>query len=130
MPNHIDLDSNGERFLISAGVDGVICIWSTRPGTKKRCTTMLSTVVALACTPDGVFLAGATNQKILIWRFEDLNVPRAHWERASEFEWRNPKNDVASEEEEDTHCLAWDAHGQKLAYGVQNQVSSLAWHVA
>lgn len=116
--------------MISAGVDGVICIWSTRRETRKRRTTMPSTVVALACTSDGVFIAGATNQKILIWRFEDLNVPRAHWERASETEWRKPKTDAAIEEEEDTHCLAWDAHGQKLAYGVQNQVSLLSWYIA
>lgn len=70
-------------------------------------------VVALAFTPDGAFLASATTQQILIWKVEDVAVPRARW--VPEHWWAT---------EEDHHSLSWDANGQKLAYGINNNVRS------
>jgi len=81
-------------------------------------------VVALAFTPDGAFIAGATNDRVLIWKVGEANVPRACWIRGSEQGWQTPKSND-SELVEDQHCLSWDANGQKLAYGVNSLVSCL-----
>ncbi len=84
---------------------------------------MGSAVVALAFTPDGAFIAGATNERILIWKADDLNLPRASWTRGDELGWRTPQShDSVSDENEDQFSLCWDAHGQKLAYGVNSRV--------
>jgi transducin (beta)-like 1 len=78
--------------------------------------TVDGAVVALAFTPDGAFLASATSQQILIWRLEDVSVPRARWAlgAGSNSNWAT---------EEGHHSLSWDANGQKLAYGFDNNVS-------
>jgi transducin (beta)-like 1 len=83
--------------------------------------TMDSSVTALAFTPDGAFLAGATSHQILIWRLEDVSAPRARWVRGPEPGWLSPKSN-GSAVEEDHHCLSWDAPGHKLAYGVNSLV--------
>ncbi|RFU31886.1 hypothetical protein B7463_g4495, partial [Scytalidium lignicola] len=109
------------RLLASSGEDGAISIWNARSSeTKSRCSmTMGSGVVALAFTPDGAFIAGATNQRILIWKVDDVNIPRASWTRGSGLGWQTPQsNDSAPDE--DQHSLSWDANGQKLAYGVNS----------
>jgi hypothetical protein len=87
--------------------------------------TMGSAVVALAFTPDGAFFAGCTNDRILIWKADDVNVPRATWTRGDELGWRTPlSHDSVSEElQEDQFSLCWDADGQRLAYGVNSRVS-------
>jgi WD40 repeat protein len=110
-----------ERLLASSGDDGIISIWSVRASeTKPICSmTMDSAVVALAFTPDGAFIAGATSEQILIWKVDDANIPRASWTRGSEPGWQTPRSND-SVPEEDHHCLCWDAHGQKLAYGVNS----------
>ena len=123
MQNPLPFSDDAERLLVSAGEDGAISIWNARsPETKSRSSmTMGSGVVALAFTPDGAFIAGATSERILIWKADDVNVPRASWVRGSELGWQTPQsNDSAPEE--DQHCLCWDANGQKLAYGVNSLV--------
>src|SRR5271167_2523486 len=78
LPVVVDLDLNSERLLASSGEDGIISIWSTRIDIKpKYSITMDGPVVALAFTPDGAFLASATTQQILIWKLDDVSVPRA-----------------------------------------------------
>ena len=85
--------------------------------------TMGSAVVGLAFTPDGAFIAGATFEKIWIWKVDDVHVPRATWVRGPEAGWQTPRShDSTTEEMNDQHCLCWDADGQKLAYGVNSQV--------
>jgi transducin (beta)-like 1 len=122
IPNQSQLD-NAERLLASSGDDGIISLWNVRSeGKAKFSMTMDSSVVALAFTPDGAFLAGVTSHQILIWRLEDVSVPRARWVRGPEPGWLSPKAN-GSVMEEDQHCLSWDAPGQKLAYGVNSQVS-------
>ena len=85
--------------------------------------TMSSAVVALAFTPDGAFLAGATNDQILIWKVDDANLPRATWLRG-DGGYQTPQSHYSSADE-DQFSLCWDADGQKLAYGVNNRVSIL-----
>jgi transducin (beta)-like 1 len=126
MQNPVALSDDAERLLVSAGEDGAISIWNARSSEAKSTSsmTMGSSVVALAFTPDGAFVAGATSQRILIWKFDDVSVPRASWLRGSEMGWQTPQsNDSANEE--DQHCLSWDANGQKLAYGVNSLVCKL-----
>ena len=85
--------------------------------------TMGPSIVALAFTPDGAFLAGATSERILIWKVGDHSIPRASWSRTPHLGWLSPRMHTDSEEE-DQHCLSWDASGQKLAYGVNSRVSN------
>ena len=113
-----------ERLLASGGEDGAISIWNARiPDSKPKCSmTMDLPVMALAFTPDGAFIAGATPERILIWKVGDHAIPRASWRRAPHPGWHSSKLNNESEDE-DTHCLCWDSTGQKLAYGVNNRVS-------
>ena len=84
--------------------------------------TMGPPIVALAFTPDGAFLAGATHERILIWKVGENSVPRASWSRAPHPGWLSPRMNPESDEE-DEHCLGWDSTGHKLAYGVNSRVS-------
>ncbi|KAL1884387.1 hypothetical protein VTK73DRAFT_81 [Phialemonium thermophilum] len=108
-----------ERLLASSGEDGAIFLWNARnPDNKPRYSmTMENPVVALSFTPDGAFIAGATTDRILIWKVGDHQIPRASWSRAPHPGWLSPRAH-SEQDEEDTHCLCWDASGQKLAYGV------------
>ncbi|CAK7230861.1 hypothetical protein SCUCBS95973_007717, partial [Sporothrix curviconia] len=113
-----------ERLLASGGEDGAISIWNARiPDSKPKCSmTMDLPVMALAFTPDGAFIAGATPERILIWKVGDHAIPRASWRRAPHPGWHSPKLNNESDDE-DTHCLCWDSTGQKLAYGVNNRLA-------
>jgi len=119
------LSDTSERLLASAGEDGAISIWDARSqnAKPKASMTMRSAVLALAFTPDGAFIAGATSEEVLIWRVDDVTMPRACWSRGSEVGWQTPMS-RDSAPEEDHYCLCWDADGQKLAYGVNNLVCS------
>ncbi|KAI0832992.1 WD40 repeat-like protein [Hypoxylon sp. FL0890] len=116
--------SNDERLLASGGEDGVIFIWNAlaTDGKAKCSMTMGPPIVALAFTPDGAFLAGATSERILIWKVGDCSIPRASWSRAPHPGWLSPRMNPESEEE-DEHCLGWDATGHKLAYGVNSRLA-------
>lgn len=81
-------------------------------------------IVALAFTPDGAFIAGATSDRVLIWKVGEHAMPRASWSRQPHPGWLSPRPNSSSESEEDgeVHCLKWDLNGQKLAYGVNSRV--------
>lgn len=115
--------SDDERLIATGGEDCAILIWNVRkPESSAKCyLTMDSPIVQLAFTPDGAFIAGATSRQVLIWKVDDHTVPRASWNRPPHPGWLSPK--ASSEmEEEDEHCLCWDASGQKLAYGSNSRV--------
>lgn len=124
MPSPFSLSDGAERLLASAGEDGAISIWNARsPASKpKYSMTMNSGVVAMAFTPDGAFLAGATNQNVFIWKTDDVNTPCATWTRGDDAGWRTPQS-TDSSPDEDQFSLGWDAHGQKLAYGVNSRLA-------
>ncbi len=86
--------------------------------------TMGSAVAAIAFTPDGAFIAGATNEHVFIWKVDDVKLPRATWTRGDEVGWQTPLSQNSSVEE-DQFSLCWDAHGRTLAYGVNSRVCSL-----
>ncbi|KAI0097710.1 WD40-repeat-containing domain protein [Nemania sp. FL0031] len=117
-------DTDNERLLASGGEDGAIFIWNAlaNDGAAKCSMTMGPAIVALAFTPDGAFLAGATNERILIWKVGDHGIPRASWSRLPHPGWVSPRLDSESYEE-DEHCLSWDATGHKLAYGVNSRLA-------
>ncbi|KAK1986271.1 lish protein [Colletotrichum cereale] len=114
-----------ERLIATGGDDCAIIISNAKdlePGKAKSILTMESPIVSIAFTPDGAFIAGATAGRILIWKVGEHTMPRASWSRAPHPGWLSPK--ASSEpEEEDEHCLCWDADGQRLAYGANSRVS-------
>ncbi|RYP56383.1 hypothetical protein DL771_011939 [Monosporascus sp. 5C6A] len=118
------LPSADERLLASGGEDGAIFIWNAlaADGKPKCSMTMGPPIVALAFTPDGAFIAGATNERILIWKVGDHSIPRASWSRTPHPGWLSPRTNPESDEE-DEHCLGWDSTGHKLAYGVNSRSS-------
>ena len=83
--------------------------------------TMDQGVVALAFTPDGAFLASAISTQILIWKIEDVSVPRARWALDPQYYWGDSTVNGSGDEQE--RSLSWDASGHKLAYGINNNVS-------
>ncbi|EXK95691.1 hypothetical protein FOQG_03015 [Fusarium oxysporum f. sp. raphani 54005] len=113
-----------ERLIATGGDDCAILIWNARmPESKPKCfLTMDSPIMRLAFTPDGAFIAGATSTQILIWKVGSYAVPRASWSRPVHPGWLSPKAS-AETDEEDEHCLCWDADGHKLAYGSNSRVS-------
>jgi len=117
------LIDDSERLLASAGEDGAISIWNAKSlETKSKCSmTMGNGVVGLVFSPDGAFIAGATSDQTLIWKVEDVNIPRASWSRGSEKGWQTPRSQD-SLEIEDQHTLCWSSDSQTLAYGVNSLV--------
>ncbi|PKS06907.1 hypothetical protein jhhlp_005502 [Lomentospora prolificans] len=113
-----------ERLIASGGDDCAILISNARlPDSKPKCfLTMDSPIVALSFTPDGAFIAGATSSKVLIWKVGDHAIPRASWSRTPHPGWFSPKVNAESDEE-DEHCLCWDATGTKLAYGANSRLA-------
>jgi hypothetical protein len=84
---------------------------------------MDASVLALAFTPDGEFLAGATASMVMIWKVGEYFMPRAKWTRMPHPGWLSPKSTGNADDVEDVHCLCWDANGEKLAYGANSRVS-------
>jgi WD40 repeat protein len=118
--------ADDERLIATGGDDCAILIWNARkPESKPKCfLTMDSPIMRLAFTPDGAFIAGATSTQVLIWKVGSHAVPRASWSRPVHPGWLSPKVNAESDEE-DEHCLCWDADGQKLAYGSNSRVSNI-----
>lgn len=116
-----------ERLIASAGEDGAISLWNARSTDikSKYAMTMTSSVVAIAFSPDGTYLAGATNEQILIWKTNGANLPQATWARNDDAGWRTPQTQDSSNDE-DQFSLCWDANGRKLAYGVNSKVRTLS----
>ncbi|KAL2675002.1 hypothetical protein Neosp_011182 [[Neocosmospora] mangrovei] len=116
--------ADDERLIATGGDDCAILIWNARmPESKAKCfLTMDSPIVRLAFTPDGAFIAGATSTQVLIWKVGSHLVPRASWSRPVHPGWLSPKAN-AETDEEDEHCLCWDADGQKLAYGSNSRLA-------
>ncbi|KAK7422020.1 hypothetical protein QQZ08_009668 [Neonectria magnoliae] len=116
--------ADDERLIATGGDDCAILIWNARvPESKPKCfMTMDSPIVRLAFTPDGAFIAGATANQVLIWKVGSQGMPRASWSRPRDPGWLSPKANTDSEEE-DEHCLCWDADGQKLAYGSNSKLA-------
>ncbi|KAJ5054136.1 uncharacterized protein L3040_000418 [Drepanopeziza brunnea f. sp. 'multigermtubi'] len=127
-PRQFPLVSEHEtaRFLATAGDDGAISIWNVYSSEEKSVSsmTMGSAVVALSFTPDGAFIAGGTNERILIWKTDDVSVPRAIWIRGDDKGWRTPQSqDSVPDDSEDQFSMCWDAKGQRLAYGVNSRLA-------
>ncbi|PSR90544.1 WD40-repeat-containing domain protein [Coniella lustricola] len=111
-----------ERLLASGGEDGTIAIRDARLSDNKakfEMTIDANPVLALSFTPDGAFIAGATRDRVLIWKVGEYSMPRAQWSRSSRPGRSSPKVN-GTPEVEDQHCLCWDKTGQRLAFGVND----------
>lgn len=112
-------------MLASGGEDGTIAIRDVRYLDHKpafHVTIDDNPVLAIAFTPDGAFVAGATRDNVKIWKVGEYQSPRAEWSRKSHPGRLSPKVN-GNVELEDQHCLSWDATGQRLAFGVNDLVS-------
>lgn len=111
--------------MASGGEDGTIAIRDARqPDSKAKLemTIDANPVLALSFTPDGAFIAGATRDKILIWKVGEYTLPRAQWSRTNQPGSRLSPKVNGTSDIEDQHCLCWDASGQRLAFGVNDLV--------
>ncbi|CCC10972.1 unnamed protein product [Sordaria macrospora k-hell] len=113
-----------ERLLASSGEDGAICIWNVRNAENKAkySMTMADQIANIAMTPDGTHIAGATADKVLVWKLDDPTVPYASWNKESHPGWRSPKTGAEAEEIL-APCLGWDAEGGKLVYGLNSRLA-------
>ncbi|KAJ1299914.1 hypothetical protein OPQ81_005355 [Rhizoctonia solani] len=114
-----------ERLLASGGEDPAQSLYviPRMPDNKAKfeMTIDANPVLALSFTPDGAFIAGATRDRVLIWKVGEYTMPRAQWSRTNQPSRLSPKvNGMA--EIEDQHCLCWDANGQRLAFGVNDLI--------
>ncbi|KAE8445476.1 hypothetical protein EG329_013366 [Mollisiaceae sp. DMI_Dod_QoI] len=98
-----------ERLLASAGEDGAISLWN-------------APVMALSFTPDGAFIAGGTNERVFIWKVDDVNLPRATWIRGNDSGWDTPRSHDSAGDE-DQFSLSWNADGHRLAYGANSRLA-------
>jgi transducin (beta)-like 1 len=121
-PSHTAVDN--ERLIATGGDDCAILLWDAcHPDSRAKCFfTMDSPIVRLAFTPDGAFIAGATSSQVLIWKVGSNTTPRASWSRPPHPGWLSPKT-ASESDEEDEHCLSWDANGQRLAYGSNSRLA-------
>lgn len=115
-----------ERLIATGAEDNLLCIWNARNpvSVPKYAMNMDGPVLALAFSPDGLFLAGSTAERILVWKVGDTQLPKASWSRAPHPGWFSPRSN-GDQEDEDTHTLCWDATGQKLAYAANSRVSTI-----
>lgn len=122
LPFPTAVGEESERLLVSSGEDGAVSLWNARSiDSKPKSMTMGSAVLCLAFTPDGVFVAAGTTDRIFIWKVDDPIAPKASWLRSDQAGWRTPMSqDSAGDENQ--YSLSWDADGQKLAYGAGNSV--------
>lgn len=112
------VNENGERLLASSSEDGAISIWnaiSSEPRQKCSMTIDSTSIFTVKFTPDGAFIAGATSDRVFIWKVDDTYIPRATWNRPPGNGWQTPQSNESNGEDE--YVLSWDANGQKLAYG-------------
>ncbi|CAD6445523.1 359d42d9-4473-40b4-90b3-502ba9a9147d [Sclerotinia trifoliorum] len=113
------VNENGERLLASSSEDGAISIWnaiSSEPKQKCSMTIDSTSIFTVKFTSDGAFIAGATSDRVFIWKVDDTYIPRATWNRPPGNGWQTPQSNESNGEDE--YVLSWDANGQKLAYGV------------
>ncbi|EGO56744.1 hypothetical protein NEUTE1DRAFT_123216 [Neurospora tetrasperma FGSC 2508] len=113
-----------ERLLASSGEDGAICIWNVRNADNKAkySMTMADQIASIAMTPDGTYIAGATADRVLVWKLDDPTVPYASWNKESHPGWRSPKTGAEADEIL-APCLGWDAEGGKLVYGLNSRLA-------
>ncbi|KAL9099465.1 MAG: hypothetical protein Q9163_005043 [Psora crenata] len=131
------ISSQTPRILVTSSLDGTIRYWDARTARLLHTLTFGrdSPPLAIAFSPDGVLLAAASYNKILIWNTEEGSMPKASWKgelgRLPKMMLANGNGadrDSGIGDDEDgmnePNCsLDWDNEGKKLALGVGNQIA-------
>lgn len=116
--------AEGERLLVSCGIDGGIFVWNVLGGLENRpkySITLDSPLAAnsLAISPDGSHIAVATHDRILIWKLGEHQVPKAGW--MPNTGWQTPK--TGSDSGDSLPFLEWDCEGKRLVHGLDNRLA-------
>ncbi|KAK0747717.1 WD40-repeat-containing domain protein [Apiosordaria backusii] len=113
----------GERLLVSCGVDGTILVWNvlSQDPRPKYSINLDSPLAAnsLAISPDGSHIAVATHDRILIWKLGEHQVPKAGWIPQSG--WQTPK--TGSDSGDSLPFLEWDCEGRRLVHGMDSRLA-------
>ncbi|CAD6499546.1 BgTH12-03657 [Blumeria graminis f. sp. triticale] len=125
LPLNHESSSMTERLLASAGEDGAISLWNALSSSSRSQSsmTMRSGVSAIKFSPDGLFIAGATNNDIFIWKTSSTHIPRAMWNYNDEVGWQTPQSSESTPGEEEICSLSWNSDGRRLAYGINNRLA-------
>ncbi|CCU77196.1 WD repeat protein [Blumeria hordei DH14] len=125
LPLNHETSSITERLLASAGEDGAISLWNALSSSTRSQSsmTMRSGVSAIEFSPDGLFVAGATNNDIFIWKTNSTHIPRAMWNHNDEVGWQTPQSSEYTPGEEEICSLSWNSDGRRLAYGINNRLA-------
>ena len=128
--------------LATSSMDGTIKVWRYDEESSSLslvCKLIIghgSPVMALAYSPDGFCLAGASYDTVRIWNAEHGHNPMATWKDEQNL-WNGLKlkdddmmslggrssiNGDASQASAD-HTLMWDGESKKLAFGLGSQVT-------
>ncbi|KAI9766302.1 MAG: Transducin (beta)-like 1 X-linked receptor 1 [Geoglossum umbratile] len=131
------------RILATGSEDGIVRLWNGRAigGAPLHKFELGSSILALAFSPDGYFIAAASFGKLMIWNAEEGGLPRAWWTAKNAMDHRRGSANVIKQDPGPDHedpawieasmnaaewpdeqvadlSLSWDADGKKLAYGV------------
>ncbi|KAL2147846.1 hypothetical protein VTI28DRAFT_3324 [Corynascus sepedonium] len=118
--------SEDERLLVSGGEDGAVLIWNVRSAENKPKYSITMppplAVNNLSISPDGLLVAVATHDRILVWKIGDHAMPKASWVPQSG--WQSPNS--GTDTEDAIPCLGWDCEGQRLVYGMENRLAVIS----
>lgn len=122
------------KSLATASLDGTIKVWSIDLDSKHyHCLHRLPMVsempvLASSLSPDGCFIAAASEDNIRIWNMERGGAHVADWDgrgtgwKANE-ERATTNGDTNGQVQHAAYMLSWDCDSKKLAFGLKDQVS-------
>ncbi|KAI9741378.1 MAG: hypothetical protein M1834_003095 [Cirrosporium novae-zelandiae] len=119
-------------LLATASTTASICLYDLRPFPNDL--TLIHTLnlgpsssaLALSFSPDSTLLAAGCYDHVSVWKTASYAgiLPVAEWRPEDKENWASAEG----EGEEDDHCLEWDAQGEKIAFGVGQQIALIEYH--